>query len=203
MPLGFSLFPLARHRNKKVRSLLALLGVWLLLSCAGMNNEDKRLEEVMTALPEPQTIRVSGFAALENPDKADFQARLLAMRASRLDAFRNLAEQVYGTVVYGESEVDEMTLSSDRFRTLVDAAVRGATVVDVKELSQGGYETVVELVLDGRFHQCLSLVNHFRYEEECRLAGPSGLGLSAQSQSSSPSGATDSWHVAKDSPRGE
>lgn len=103
-------------------------------------------------------IRASGFGTYENPetDRADPRKRLLARRASRLDAWRNLAEQVYGSAVYGGTTVRDYVLQNDRFRVYVDTHIRGARVVDVKETADGIVETVMELELDPAFRACLS-----------------------------------------------
>lgn len=128
---------------------------------------------------EPIVLRVSGYAAMSVPmDKSTLRERLLTMRASKLDAYRAMAEQLYGASLYGNSQVDQMILKSDQFKTLVDTTIRGARVVDVKELQDGGYETVLELTLSPDFDRCVSLVNQFRFEDECRVPMPMGEGFS-------------------------
>ena len=120
--------------------------------------------------PESIVIRVSGYGAYEDPrDRLLQRHRLMAMRASKLDAYRALAERVYGTSLTGSSTVRDMVLQDDGYRAVVDSVVRGAKVISVTELPGGGFETVLELVLDGRFQECLTSVNYFKYSEDCRL----------------------------------
>jgi hypothetical protein len=157
-----------------------------------------------TAIPsQPIVLRVSGYAAMTvAPDKVTLQHRLLAMRASKLDAYRTLAEQLYGASVYGDSQVDKMVLTSDRYKTLVDTSVRGARVVEVKELQEGGYETILELQLKPDFNRCLSLVNQFRFDDECRVPMPMGEDFSA---ADAPPVRTSGslYSIAADMPKGE
>lgn len=183
-----------------MKALLALLmlAVCLVLSACQSPSLDQQMEEDLSVLWEPEVIRVSGYSALSSSD-SDFQSRLLAMRASRLDAYRTLAEQVYGTLIYSESAVSELGIASDQLRTVVDTAVRGAKVVEVRELQEGGYETVVELVMDARFHHCLTRINTFQSIEECRPPGPTGLDIEQQSLQQPSTG----WHIATDKPRGD
>jgi outer membrane protein FlgP len=76
------------------------------------------------------------------------QKRLMAMRASKLDAYRSLAEQIYGVRVTGNSTVASMMVTNDNFRVYVDAYVRGARVTNVTQMADGNYETTVEMDFD-------------------------------------------------------
>jgi len=73
------------------------------------------------------------------------------MRASKLDAYRALAEQVQGVRVNGNSTVAAMMSQIDSFRVYVDAYLRGAQVITVTPIADGNYETTMELSLDDRF----------------------------------------------------
>ncbi|SFR57234.1 hypothetical protein SAMN05216203_1471 [Marinobacter daqiaonensis] len=110
---------------------------------------------------DPIVVRVSGFGTYEDArgDRLDTRKRLMARRASQLDAYRNLAERVYGTVVYGSSTVNDFVARNDMFRTYVDSYLRGAKLVAVNEHSDGVVETVMELKLEPRFRQCVSRVS--------------------------------------------
>ncbi|WP_245555314.1 LPP20 family lipoprotein [Hahella ganghwensis] len=124
---------------------------------------------------DPIVVRVSGYGTYEDPKHAKSQRmRLLAMRASKLDAYRALAERIYGTVIYGSSSVQALVLQHDEYKTMVDSVIRGARVISVSEMKGGGFETVLEVVLAPRFRQCLTNVNYFRYTEECRMPLPQG-----------------------------
>jgi hypothetical protein len=80
------------------------------------------------------------------------QKRLMAMRTSKLDAYRALAEQVQGVKVSGNSTVSAMVAQVDSFRVFVDAYLRGAQVLTVTAMTDGNYETTMELMLDEHFY---------------------------------------------------
>lgn len=114
-------------------------------------------------------VRESGFGTFVSEDQNDLiRQRLNARRASRLDAYRNLAERVYGTAIYGGSTVNEFVLENDRFRSYVDSYIRGAKVIAVNELDDGVVETVMELALAPSFRHCVSRVAPANVAELCQ-----------------------------------
>jgi len=110
-----------------------------------------------TAISQSLPTRVSKITAVGygNSSSSDGytpgQKRLMAMRASKLDAYRALAEQVQGVRVNGNSTVAAMMAQVDSFRVYVDAYLRGVQVVTVTPMEDGNYETTVELTLDDQF----------------------------------------------------
>ncbi|MDQ5886819.1 MAG: outer membrane protein FlgP [Pseudomonadota bacterium] len=79
------------------------------------------------------------------------QRRLMAMRASKVDAYRAIAEQIYGVRIKGNTTVGAMVAQQDSFRVYVDAFVRGARVVSVTPMAEGNYETELEIELPDGF----------------------------------------------------
>ena len=105
-------------------------------------------------LVAPQTIRLTavGYGATSNFEGYTAgQKRLMAMRASKVDAYRAIAEQVYGVRIKGQTMVSAMVAQSDSFRSYVDAYVRGARVLSVTPMADGNYETELELDLPANF----------------------------------------------------
>lgn len=84
------------------------------------------------------------------------QRRLMAMRASKLDAYRALVEQVYGVRITSSSTVAALVAQHDSFRAYVDAYVRGARVLTVTPMADGEYETVLELELGEPFYRAMA-----------------------------------------------
>ena len=68
-----------------------------------------------------------------------------AMRASKLEAYRELAEQVYGLRITGKIEVDEQSLNQDSTKGDVDGVIRAAEVITSYPV---GDTYVTELKLD-------------------------------------------------------
>jgi len=84
------------------------------------------------------------------------QAKLMAMRAAKVDAYRNLAEQVHGVRVWGNTAVSSFVAQNDVVRTYVDSFIRGARVVSVSAIADGNYEATVELELTSSFFDCFA-----------------------------------------------
>jgi len=131
----------------------------------------------------PVIVRVTGYGGYDATEKNKGNKRLMAIRASRLDAYRNLAERVYGFSVAGASTVKDFMLQSDRFATSVDSVVRGARVVSISDNPATGIETVVELELPADFQRCLNKVNNFKYHNDC-LRPMGSVGTSVPSNNS-------------------
>ncbi|GAA3910156.1 LPP20 family lipoprotein [Litoribacillus peritrichatus] len=122
---------------------------------------------------QPQVIRVKGYGTIQtkkNLNKA--QQHLMGMRASKLDAYRAMAERVYGTALEGGSSIENLIMQDDRFKTYVDAFVHGAKVVTSEKKKDGIYETVLEMTLDKEFFVCLSDVNYLTANTDCRSPLP-------------------------------
>jgi hypothetical protein len=73
------------------------------------------------------------------------QQRLLAIRASKLDAYRSLTEQVYGQQLDATTTVADMTVMSDTFRAKVEGVIYGATMVSITPVGEDTYETTMSL----------------------------------------------------------
>jgi hypothetical protein len=119
-----------------------------------------QVKQINEKLPpmEPMVLRATGYAAI-NPTArglTDVQKRLLAMRGSKLDAYRTLAERVYGTQIIGSSTVENLVVQNDQFRAFVDATILGAKVVYQDMMADGSYETMVEMIIDQGFRNCLA-----------------------------------------------
>ncbi|PTN38675.1 LPP20 family lipoprotein [Desulfonatronum sp. SC1] len=79
--------------------------------------------------------------------QVDPQSRLMARRAAKADALRNLLEQVYGLRVDATTTVRDFVLQSDVIRTRVSAVIQGAEEVDYYEHPDGTAEVTVSLLL--------------------------------------------------------
>jgi len=96
-----------------------------------------------------QTIRATGYAVISTQNhKNSSQQRLMAIRASKLDAYRALTEQVYGQQLDATTTVAEMMVTSDTFRTRVQGVIYGAVLESITLIGDDTYETTMSL--DGR-----------------------------------------------------
>jgi hypothetical protein len=118
----------------------------------------------------PLILRVVGYGAINPKAKGQskVQLRLMSIRASRLDAYRAMAERVYGTKLSGSSTVRDLVVQNDSFRTYVDTFIHGARVVSSDVLEDGSVETILEMVIDAGFRNCLTTENSMRFNSDCR-----------------------------------
>ena len=93
-----------------------------------------------------ETITATGYAVItvQNSNNAS-QQRLMAIRASKLDAYRNLTEQVFGQQVDASSTVADMVVLNDTFRTKVEGIIYGAQLVSITPVGEDTYETTLSL----------------------------------------------------------
>ena len=93
----------------------------------------------------PMVLRVVGYGAVvKQKSLSDAQSRLMAIRASKLDAYRELTEQVYGQQIQGQTEMKNLVSSDDKLRSKVSGVIRGARIVKVYPVGDT-YATELEL----------------------------------------------------------
>ncbi|MBN2864632.1 MAG: LPP20 family lipoprotein [Thiotrichales bacterium] len=103
---------------------------------------------------KPERIKIAGIGYGAESTFSAYtpgQRRLMAIRASKLDAYRALAEQLYGIKIDSNTAISTLTAKNDSFRARVNAVVRGARVVSVTPMADNNYETVLEVYVDQRF----------------------------------------------------
>ena len=131
-----------------VLSMLALMG------CKSINLSMPAPPRDTASITPPvvekrETITATGYAvvAVQN-HKNPAQQRLMAIRASKLDAYRNLTEQVYGQQLDASSTVADMVVTNDIFRTKVEGVIYGARLVSITPVGEDTYETTLSLDRD-------------------------------------------------------
>lgn len=93
-----------------------------------------------------ETLVATGYAVVSVQNhKVPAQQRLLAIRASKLDAYRSLTEQVYGQQLDASTTVADMTVMSDTFRAKVEGVIYGAVLVSITPVGDDTYETTLSL----------------------------------------------------------
>lgn len=137
------------------RSLaLALLTMVALTGCESLplggssaNAATASPASMITPLVEKrETLVATGYAVVSVQNhKNPAQQRLLAIRASKLDAYRSLTEQVYGQQLDATTTVADMTVMSDTFRAKVEGVIYGAVLVSIAPVGDDTYETTLSL----------------------------------------------------------
>lgn len=93
-----------------------------------------------------ETLTATGYAVISIQNHRNpAQQRLLAIRASKLDAYRALTEQVYGQQLDASTTVADMTVMSDTFRARVEGVIYGAVLVSITPVGDDTYETTMSL----------------------------------------------------------
>ena len=110
----------------------------------------KATEEILSASVEKiPTITAVGYAVVSTqPGKNVAQKRLMAIRAARMAAMRELAEQIHGLKVDSRTTVIDLVTQNDTFRTMVQGTIRGAKTVRINPTGVDAYETVLEIDKD-------------------------------------------------------
>jgi len=71
-----------------------------------------------------------GYASIgDQKGRNDAEKQVRAMRASKIDAYRELAEQVYGMRVSGRADLTNQRLGTESTSGAVDGIIRGAEVI--------------------------------------------------------------------------
>ena len=93
-----------------------------------------------------ERITATGYAVIGvQNSKIPAQQRLMAIRAAKIDAYRGLAEQVYGIYLDSTTTVADMSLKSDGFRARVEGVVHGATLESITPVNNDTYQVTVTL----------------------------------------------------------
>lgn len=139
---------------KRITSLCLMVGLVALTGCKSINLSVSKTESDAKFISPPlvekrETITATGYAVVTVQNhKNPAQQRLMAIRASKLDAYRNLTEQVYGQQLDASSTVADMVVTNDTFRTKVEGIIYGARLVSITPVGEDTYETTLSLDRD-------------------------------------------------------
>lgn len=126
--------------NKLTISALLLT---LLPGCSLVSDRHVEWETV-----EPQrfpVLKAVGYAPLnQQPGASEQERMLMAMKASKLEAYRELAEQVYGQRIDAQANMQQMMVGNDQLSSSVSGIIRGARVVKTYPVGDV-YATELEL----------------------------------------------------------
>jgi hypothetical protein len=137
-------------------TLCLTLGMTALTGCKSINlaMPTSSAKDANTAMSAPlvekrETISATGYAVVTVQNhKNPAQQRLMAIRASKLDAYRNLTEQVYGQQLDATSTVADMVVTNDTFRAKVEGVIYGARLISITPVGEDTYETTLSLDRD-------------------------------------------------------
>jgi hypothetical protein len=145
-------------KMNKIRIIVASVGV---ITCLGLSG----CSSMFTKHVEWETIEPASYPVLSAVGYAPISAQLgsdestktlMAIKASKLDAYRELAEQVFGQKVDGEQELANLILTNNQLKSSVEGVIRGARVLKSYPVGEDTYATELELDMSRVFDIYLS-----------------------------------------------
>lgn len=107
-------------------------------------------KKVITKIFRAQGI---GIPSLKHKNRS--VARALAFRAAKGDAMRNLLEQIQSTQITSDTNIKDMMAENDTVRIQLNSSLRGARVVNRKQMPDGSVEVEMEVELTEDFINAL------------------------------------------------
>tara|TARA_B110000046_G_scaffold186007_1_gene231299 strand:+ start:32166 stop:32645 length:480 start_codon:yes stop_codon:yes gene_type:complete len=135
----------SKMKNTLVKAAMTVVLGLVLTGCSTTN--EKYNAAVLAEMSDRNTnILATGYAVISiQPHDNPAQQRLLSIRASKLDAYRSLVEQVYGQYLDANTTIAQMVVESDDFRARVQGVIYGANLVSITPVGDDTYETTLSL----------------------------------------------------------
>ncbi len=141
----------------KLFNLYILITVlFLLVPAAGICKEEGELLENVGNGSINWTsgiIRAIGVGAPPENYYGKPEARPMALRAAKMDAYRNILEVIQGVRIQSSTTVKNFMMADDSISAQVSGMVRGAQVAKQEYMSDGTVEVTLEMNLNGGFAQ--------------------------------------------------
>lgn len=132
--------------NRFCRWLLAAACVAVMSGCSSGHKDDVHGGTTYLDGKYP-VLTATGYSVIsEQPGKTREQKVISAMRASKLDAYRELSEQVYGIQIDSYTTLNDYIQTDEELDASVNGLVKGARVIRTYPINQNVYAT--ELSLD-------------------------------------------------------
>ena len=124
---------------------IAFVGLLGLSACSSVFEKQVEWEYVQPS--SYPVLKAVGYAPISaQQGDTESSKMLLAIKASKLDAYRELTEQVYGQKIGGSQSLQQFILTDTQLKSSVQGVIRGAEVVKTYPVGDDTYAT--ELSLD-------------------------------------------------------
>ncbi len=90
-------------------------------------------------------VEATGYSVIASHQGSEPQQRLMAIKAARMDAFRQLAEIVYGTYIDSATTISDLAINDDTFRARVEGVIYGAELIKIEPISDDTYAATLGL----------------------------------------------------------
>lgn len=94
-----------------------------------------------------KVVTATGSGAANLKDASVAQARLMAERAAKLDALRNILETIQGIQVSGSRNATDL-MSNGEIKSRISGMAQGYKVVDTKYYSDGSVDVIISMPID-------------------------------------------------------
>jgi hypothetical protein len=101
-----------------------------------------------------KTVTATGSGAANLKDGSVAKARLMAERAAKLDALRNIVETIQGIQVTGTRNAADV-MSNGEIKSKIQGMAQGFKVVDTKYYSDGSVDVIVSMPIDDNLTNAL------------------------------------------------
>ncbi len=127
--------------GKRLRGLWVVIALMVLGGCANQQRSQQ-----LYPVTESDGVVAAGYAVIASQrGDTPAQQRLMAIKASKLDAYRALAEEVYGQYVNATGTMTDMAITEDHLKSRVEGVIYGARVVSITPIGGETYETKLAL----------------------------------------------------------
>ena len=131
----------------KVPKIFTTIAAMILLTSANVSAEAIDFADGVDW--QKRVITVTGEGITPRDAVNYTQAKGLASKAAKADAYRKLGEMINGVRVEGETTVEKMLTTYDQVKVKVAATIKGAKVLNETFLSDGGYRVTMQVPLFG------------------------------------------------------
>jgi hypothetical protein len=141
--------------KSRLMSLAVVAGILLLFTGAGFCQDKISMNEWVEKVNQGSInwsqgyIEAVGIGAVPDRSIGKSNARPMALRAAKVDAFRNLLEITKGVQVDSATSVKDFMVESDIINTKVEGLVKGAQLVKTEYMSDGTAEVTLRMPLYG------------------------------------------------------
>ena len=99
----------------------SLLFLVVVISSCGSTTEDLTVALAERMQLESGRLTATGYADIGVQSGNPSQQRILAIRASKIDAYRSLSEQIYGLYIDATTTVGDLVVQNDVIQSRVEA----------------------------------------------------------------------------------
>ena len=143
---------------------LSVVMILTTLTAACGQLADRHIEyQQETPLAFPVITALGAAPISAQPGASDSQRMLMAMRASKLEAYRELAERVYGQRIDSKNTLSAMVAQNDVLEASVQGVIRGARVLKTYAVED---TYITELSLD--FAEVYATLQHTEPKQSVR-----------------------------------